>query len=243
MRRWLVVPSIGFHLGIIVIALVVGAWHIDRLEAAKLRVDIGYTPPPPPAESGSPAPKKQTFQQKQQKHITHEMVVPPEVKPPVAPLVADNNTTADTGTGNGLGSGTGSGEGSGSGTEPSPCTQDCGTPVVEKKHDETTVLPPVALTQLFISGDRNIEPPAPTKQQMINDGKLKVVASYKLCLDAFGNVASTKLIKSSGYSPYDNALSSGMTSWRYKPYTVDGHGTPACSVVTFVYNLSTIHVH
>lgn len=242
MRRWLVIPSIGVHVLIIMIALVLGAWHLDRLEPAKLHVEIGMAPPPPPAESGSPALPKPAFTQKQQKKIARDLVVPPEVKPPdAAPTSVATTAATGEGPGNGLGSGTGSGEGDGNGSGSSPCTSDCGPPPAPVKPPAQTVVPPTALSQLFLTGERNIEPPAPTKQVMLADGKTKVVASFKLCLDASGSVASTRIIKSSGYAAYDDALASGMAGWRYKPYSVDGRGMPVCSVVTFVYDLHTIH--
>jgi len=83
MRRWLVIPSIVFHVGLVVALLFLGAWHLDRLEPGRRDVTIGYVPPPPPASEGSPAPKAaKPFEHK--KHVTHDLVTPPETPLPVA---------------------------------------------------------------------------------------------------------------------------------------------------------------
>ena len=58
---------------------------------------------------------------------------------------------------------------------------------------------------------------------------------HRQSIDAVGNVASSRQIKSSGYAAYDAVLVQGLSHWRYRPYTLDGRGIPVCSVVTFLY--------
>jgi TonB family protein len=234
MRRWLVIPSIAVHVGIIVALLFLGAWHLDKLDAGRTRVDI-YSPPPlPAAQEGSPAAKPQTFQRKEQKkEITKALVVPTEKS---SDVVADSTPATDgTGTGNGLGSGTGSGEGSGASTD-GPCTSDCGPAVVAVvEHHEPKVVAPNVLTGLRISGETQIQPPDTVKTEMHRSGQDRATANYQVCLDASGNVASTKALKSSGFPAYDERLASAIAGWRYRPYSLGGRGIPVCSVVTFIF--------
>jgi TonB family protein len=190
---------------------------------------------PPPAAEGSPAAKPQTFTHKEQKVVTHALVVPTEKPDPK--VIPDTAATTDgTGTGNGLGSGTGSGEGSGSSTTDGPCTSDCGPPVVAVvEHKQPRMVPPMVLTGLRISGETQIQPPDPVKTEMHRSGQDRATANYQVCLDAAGNVASARALKSSGFAAYDERLANAIASWRYRPYSVDGHGIPVCSVVTFIF--------
>jgi hypothetical protein len=233
MRRWLVLPSIAFHIALVVGLLFLGAWHLDRLEAAKTRVTINYSPPTPPAEAaGSPA-KQKPFTPKPHKEIPKVIVVPPEV--PVHETPETTNTT-EIGNGSGTGSGTGSGSGEGSGTgSGGPCQSDCGPPVVETKVEQKKIIPPNLMGKLFISGERQIQPPDVVKNEIHRDGKDQLTASFQLCLDGNGNVSSTKQLKSSGYAAYDAVLAAGIAKWQYRPYTLEGRGIPVCSVVTFFY--------
>jgi hypothetical protein len=234
MRRWLVIPSIAFHIALVIGLLFLGAWHLDKLEAGKSRVTINYTPTPPPAEAaGSPA-KQKPFERKPHKEITHDLVVPPETPVPKETLVATNTTEIGTGNGSGSGSGSGEGSGSGTGSNDGPCSSDCGPRVITQT-EQKKLLPPKMLSALFTSGEREIQPPEIVRNQIQRDGKDRLTASFQLCLDAIGNISSTKQLKSSGYGAYDAVLAQGIMQWRYRPYSVGGHGIPVCSVVTFIY--------
>jgi TonB family protein len=237
MRRWLVIPSIAVHVGIIVALLFLGAWHLDKLEAGRRDIRIGYVPPPPPAPEGSPAPKQATPFQHKKPPITHDIVVPPEnpAKPDPTPAVADPSD----GNGNGLGSGTGSGSGDGPGTGDGPCTADCGPPVVEQKPvvEKKVMIPPTVLMGLRIFGNTQMQPSGAVRSDMQYKLTPKLTATFQVCLDASGNVASARQLKSSGYAEYDDELRSGIATWRYNPYTIGGRGVPACGIVTFVYTM------
>ena len=47
---------------------------------------------------------------------------------------------------------------------------------------------------------------------------------------------SVSMIQSTGYADYDLDLLNGVRTWRYRPFTVNGVPTPACSPVSFVYH-------
>jgi hypothetical protein len=239
MRRWLVVPSIAVHITLIIGLLFLGAWHLDKLEAGKVRVVIGYPDPPRTEAEAAGSPRKPTpFIPK----------TPPRVIPPVIVTPPDRSepkdeipTTPTTGTGNGLGSGEGSGSGSGSGSGTDPkgeCTENCDPPAKKATpaiKEQNIVVPPKVLTGLFRDGDRQPQPADVTKTEMHRDGHDRSIASFEICLGASGNVTSSRQLRSSGYPAYDSVLTSAIAGWHYNPYTVDGHGIPVCSVVTFVY--------
>jgi protein TonB len=236
MRRWLVIPSIAVHVGLIVALLFLGAWHLDRLDAGRREVNIGYVPEPPPAPEGSPAPKKATPFQHKKPPITKSIVVPPETpaKPDPSPEVADSND----GNGNGLGSGSGNGSGDGPGIGDGPCTADCGPPVVEQKPVVAKVdLLPTVLMGLRISGNTQMQPSGATRSDMQFRQLAKLNATFQVCLDASGNVSSARQLHPTGYTEYDDTLKAGIATWRYRPYMVGGQGIPACGIVSFVYTM------
>ena len=234
MRRWLVLPSIVFHVGLVVALLFLGAWHLDKLDAGKNRVTIGYVPQPPPASEGSPAPK--TAKPFVHKHIVHELVTPPET--PVKPDTTAATDSTDGPPGNGLGSGSGDGSGTGPGTTDGPCVADCGPPVVEKPVEQKKViLPPTVLMGLRIAGDTQMQPSGATKSDMQFRQVEKLNATFQVCLDPSGNVASSRQLHPTGYAEYDDTLKAGIATWRYKPYMVNGQGIPACGIVSFVYTM------
>ncbi|MEP6863606.1 MAG: hypothetical protein ABJE66_23475 [Deltaproteobacteria bacterium] len=236
MRRWLVIPSIAVHVGLIVALLFLGAWHLDKLDAGRREINIGYVPSPPPAPEGSPAPKKATPFQHKKPPITKDLVVPPETpaKPDPSPEIADPTN----GNGNGLGSGSGNGSGDGPGSGEGPCTIDCGRPVVaiEEVPKKVDVLPTVFMG-LRISGDTQFQPSGATKSDMQFHQTDKLRATFQVCLDASGKVSSARQLHPTGYAEYDDTLKAGIATWRYRPYTVNGQSIPACGIVSFVYTM------
>jgi TonB family protein len=71
---------------------------------------------------------------------------------------------------------------------------------------------------------------------MARDEKKKLAAVIKVCIDPSGNVTSTSVIKSSGYSTYDDKLVEGIRSWKYRGYVDGGKPVPACSAVAITFN-------
>jgi hypothetical protein len=98
------------------------------------------------------------------------------------------------------------------------------------------IVPAVALEQQRLAGNKAIAPPDPVKQQVAADGKQRLVAVVKLCIDDTGEPESTKMMKSSGYPAYDGRLQLEiMTRWRYRPFKVNGRAVPVCTAITFIY--------
>ncbi len=97
------------------------------------------------------------------------------------------------------------------------------------------MVPSRALELQRISGETNILPDAATLATMQKSGKARVIASFKLCLDAGGDVSDVKLLKSSGFASYDATIASTMHQWHYRPFMINGKGHSVCTAVTFVY--------
>ncbi len=242
MRRTLFVSSIGAHTAIVVGLVVTGAWRLDQLELVKTpdpHIAIGPAPDP----AGGPAPRALPFVPKHQTRPKVTVQPPDHVIPAaqeVATTPATHSLELGIGTGSGGGSGDGSGDGSGSGSGASPCTADCGPPdprdvVIEVAPQK--IIPPQLLSGLRVSGETQLQPPDVVKTEMQRAGTSRIVASFQVCLDAGGHVASTRQLKPSGYPGYDGELARGLATWRYKPYTLEGRGIAVCSVVTFIYSM------
>jgi protein TonB len=95
---------------------------------------------------------------------------------------------------------------------------------------------PSMLEAQRIAGDKNIQPDDATKIEILRSGKERLVASWKLCISATGDVASANLLKSSGFPAYDEKMRAGIKTWRYRPYQVNGKPAPVCTAVTFIYS-------
>ena len=98
------------------------------------------------------------------------------------------------------------------------------------------VVPVTAIEALRISGDKNIVPDEATKAKITADGKSKIVAQFKLCLDTTGAPTAVTQLKSSGYPAYDHAIQTAMRAWRYRPYLVMSKPAPVCTAVTFIFS-------
>jgi cysteine-rich repeat protein len=99
----------------------------------------------------------------------------------------------------------------------------------------TVVAPPQVIESLRTSGEARILPPSSVQSQMQREGKARVAAAFRVCLDTAGRVSSVSRLSSTGYADYDERLSSGVREWRYRPYQVDGRAVAVCGVVQFVY--------
>lgn len=97
-------------------------------------------------------------------------------------------------------------------------------------------VPPSLLEGQRIAGDKYIQPDDKTKVSIMQSGKDKVIGSFKLCLSELGDVRSTTMLKSTGFAAYDRKLETEMrTTWRYRPFQINGRNTAVCTAVTFIY--------
>jgi outer membrane biosynthesis protein TonB len=99
-------------------------------------------------------------------------------------------------------------------------------------------VPPRVLSSLRSAGETAIQPPADAALAIAQSGQSKLVATLKFCIDTNGVVEKVTLLKSSGFPDYDKTLESTiLTTWRYRPFLVNGAAVGVCSVVTFVYQV------
>ena len=241
MRRWLVLVSAVFHLTLVFGLFVAGFWKLEQLDRPRISVALSQPLPPPPAPAGGAAPTKAPeLTNKTPKTIPHELTQRVEKLP-------DSTKPVETVTpGGGEGSGEGSGRGSGDPLSKSDCLDDCGpgegsgsAKAVDKtiEHHDDVVVPPSVIRGMRISGDTQPHPSDNDKTAMARDGKDRVIAVYKTCVDERGSVASVTMLKSSGYPGYDAVISQAMFGWRYKPYEIGGQAVKACGIVTFIYQI------
>jgi hypothetical protein len=97
-------------------------------------------------------------------------------------------------------------------------------------------VPPSLLEGSRIAGSRDILPDEPTKRAIKQSGKDRVIGAFKLCIDTNGGVLSIAQLKSTGFPGYDKTIVSGMRTWKYRPYTVNGKIAPVCTAITFIYS-------
>jgi protein TonB len=103
-------------------------------------------------------------------------------------------------------------------------------PAPAPKAETPHAIPPATLKSLLATSNK-IDVPELVQTQMKRDEKKKANAVIKVCIGTGGEVTTTSVIKSSGYSAYDDNLVAGIRSWRYRPYMADGRAVPACSAV------------
>jgi len=98
-------------------------------------------------------------------------------------------------------------------------------------------VPPTLLEGSRIAGEKQIIPDDVTKTEIQRSGKDKIIGSFKLCINAGGEVTSVSMLKSTGFGAYDSRIQGKMRGeWKYKPYAVNGKAVPVCTAVTFIYS-------
>jgi protein TonB len=118
--------------------------------------------------------------------------------------------------------------------DPAPVVVDKPVPavVVEKpvvaKTDAPRTITPAALRGLLTSSAQ-IPLPDTVTSQMARDSKKTATAMVKVCIGMGGDVTTAALIKTSGYTMFDDQAVATIRGWKYKAYVVDGHAAPACS--------------
>lgn len=79
-----------------------------------------------------------------------------------------------------------------------------------------------------------IIPPLSVRQDMVRTGRTMLRAEVEYCVSPGGAIAAIKLVKSSRYRDYDEALLAEVGRWRFEPLPKDAP-QPFCKSATFVF--------
>ena len=223
--------AVIFHLGLFVTMWIKTIWELEQLERPKTGIDLAVAPPPPPPPPPPPGGAKP-----QEVQITPKKI---KVKDIVQPVKIEKQETVveESGDPNGVEGGEEGGVVGGvvggdlNGVLGAPPPPPPPPPPAPPQN-----VPPTLLEGSRIAGEKMIVPNDVTKTEIQRSGKTRLIGSFKLCLTSGGAVSSVKMLKSTGFSSYDNKILTKMrTEWRYKPYLVNGKAVPVCTAVTFIY--------
>jgi hypothetical protein len=206
-------------------------WTTEQLDRPKLAFDLAIAPPQPPAPPPLAGGKKPAVVVPTPK-ITVQKLVQVKREPPPAREIRTEGPPGDDSHGCPSCPGT------------TPGGPETGDPPLPPPIDPTPTPPappkgiaPAALEAQRVAGEKLIVPDDVTKTEIQRAGKNQLTGTYKLCLDATGNVTNVQQLRSTGFSAYDNKIVTTIrTQWRYRPFLVDGRATPVCTAVIFKYS-------
>lgn len=235
----LLVGVVAAHLLALTGIWVKGMWDMTKLDTQREPLDLAVASPPPaspPPPAGGARPVTPSIVPA--RHVAKEPTQP-TVHIEQAPVTPTQAATT------GAGDADGKPGGEVNGTGDSLCTGGCDPdgvqtpapppiPVIEPPK-AARVLPPTAFEAQRVSGNAQIAPDDPTKTEIQRAGQDKLIATFKLCVDASGAVAKVQQLKASGFAAYDAKIDRQMRTWRYRPFMVDGTAAPVCTAVTFIY--------
>jgi protein TonB len=234
MPGWVIpvlIAAVIAHVAVFGVVVFNEMWAAPLLDVPSSGVDLAVAPPPPPPPPPPPAGKKlETQQEKKPKKVKPtETVQPtkPDDKPPETSS-SDDSAGEEGGEEGGVEGGVAGGVVGGVLTEAPP-------PPPPPPPAPPQNVAPTALEAQRISGDKNIYPEDVTKTEISRSGKTQLMVPVKVCIDRAGNIASVKVMKSSGFAAYDQKLDREIRRWRYKPFMVNGTATPVCSAIQFIY--------
>jgi hypothetical protein len=108
-------------------------------------------------------------------------------------------------------------------------------PIVPRDGEPASVAPQ-ALEADRIAGEKNIVPSDADKTMIAGSRNHRLIGSFKVCIDTQGEIANVSMLKTTGVFGYDRRIERTIYSWRYRPFLIDGHPAPVCTVVTFIYS-------
>ncbi|MBL9019412.1 MAG: hypothetical protein JNL83_34810 [Myxococcales bacterium] len=209
-------------------------WKLEMLERPKTQVDLAVAPPPPP-----PPPPPPGGARPQNVQITPKKIKVKDIVQPVKIEKQEVATVEDQGDPNGVEGGEIGGVAGGVvggdingvvGAPPPP-------PPPPPPPAPPQNVPPTLLEGSRVAGDKMIVPDDVTKTEIQRSGKDKIIGSFKLCINAGGEVTSVNMLKSTGFPAYDSKITGKMRGeWKYRPYAVNGKAVPVCTAVTFIYS-------
>lgn len=247
-RRWIsviIAGSVLAHIVVLIAVMIAGMWKVEKnpfKDVSDITIRTwhqGVAAPPPLGSNKAKQPKH--------KHKLRKRLVKNR-QPTNQRATIKFDTSADSGDGPGSPDGKRGGTGTDPNAEVTSLTacqpgQVCGkgTPMIPTI--EPPKLPPAkprvvaahVISGRRISGNSHIVPPDPVKLRIANDGRSQVVGAVLMCLDTSGRVAKLKMVRTTGYNPYDAKILREVRRWRYQPYRVNGTAVPVCTSITFIY--------
>lgn len=216
--------------GILAAVIFSAFWKIERLHAKVVPVvfqSAAAPPPPPPAAPAIKAPQKVSAPRPIK---PRELVQPvakadpqPETPPTSEPTSNEppsNEPTVVEGTPGGVGDG--------------PGVPGIIPPVIEKP---PVNVPITGVEAMRLSGTREIPLPPSVKAALVAQGKHRVNAVVKLCLDRRGEPDRVQVVGSTGFPEADDKIRDEVLAWRYRAYRVNGEPVPVCTAVVFKYEI------
>lgn len=265
-RRWLIAVSALAHLAVAGGLFVSGVWRLERLEAPRLALrGLGYMMPPPAPSGGPVAREPMKIERKVIKKKPLELVqLDARKRPEDPPPVKDKDDDGGDGLGHGPGKSTDTGpctENCGDSTAAAPvcgdrrveggeqcddgnkvngdgCSSSCLLEPKPAPPARPRILTSAVLDGMRISGETQIHPSSATRNMMMRSDTMSTFGVIVLCIATDGSVASATIHRSTTYDEYDQSLLSGVRTWRYRPYLLNGAPVPACGTVRFDYRMN-----
>jgi protein TonB len=236
MPKWgppLLTGAVIFHIALFLSMWIKTIWDIEQLDRPKTSIDLAVAPPPPP-----PPPPPKGGAKPHDVQITPKKIKVKDIVQPVKIEKQEVKEVEDKGDPNGEEGGVEGGVVGGvvggdlNGVMGAPPPPPPPPPPAPPQN-----VPPTMLEGSRIAGEKMIYPSDVTKTEIQRSGKTRLIGSFKLCLTVAGEIQSVNMLKSTGFPAYDSAILSTIRStWRYKPYNVNGRAVPVCTAVTFVYS-------
>jgi periplasmic protein TonB len=225
----LVGAGVAIHIALFVGMWIKTTWDIKKLEVPDNEIELALAPPPPPVSAPPAGAKKPPDPEIKVRKIKVKDIVQPVKIEKTEVAVVEDNSDPDAVEGEG-----GDG-GEGIQTEGIALPQAPPPPPPPPPPAPPAIVAPTQLEQMRIAGEKLIVPDDVTKTEISRSGKVKLVTTYKICIDTAGEVNKVNMLKSSGFPAYDSKIAREMRSWKYRPYTVNGEPKPVCTSVTFIY--------
>jgi protein TonB len=229
----LLAAAVLFHLVLFVSMWMKSIWEIEALDRPKTKYDLAVAPPPPPPPPPPPGGAKP-----QNVQITPKKIKVKDIVQPVKIEKQEVQKVEDSGDPNGVEGGEIGGVAGGvvggdlNGVMGAPPPPPPPPPPAPPQN-----VPPTLLEGSRIAGEKQIIPDDVTKTEIQRSGKDKIIGSFKLCINAGGEVTNVTMLKSSGFAAYDQKIQGKMRGeWKYRPYAVNGKAVPVCTAVTFIYS-------
>ena len=218
-RRITFALSLVLHAAVLLVGVAASFWRVDELSAPELVVTLPTfaRPAPPPLLAGRAAPRRSKPRPTQ---IVQPLPQPQAVvQPTEAPETPTTGSETESETGSDKGEPDGVADGEPGGTANGAPT---GT---------STFLPPsVARGQLAI--DPQSDAYRVKLPPILASAGMAVWALVKICVNADGKVTSVSMVKHADPA-VDPEIVRMLSTWRYRPYTVNGRPVPFCSVVRY----------